>query len=64
MIRLYAVPIMNEEKIYRLGYFKKEKDAALAYNKKAIELYGEFAILNHLREIYDARRTNGGGRTY
>ena len=24
---------------HRLGYFKTEKDAALAYNKKALELY-------------------------
>lgn len=31
---------------YRLGYFKKETDAASAYNKRAIELHGEFARLN------------------
>lgn len=31
---------------YRLGSFLKETDAALAYNKKAFELHGEFANLN------------------
>ena len=35
----------NYKGIY-LGYFEKEEDAALAYNKKAIELFGEHARLN------------------
>lgn len=29
-----------------LGYFHKEADAAHAYNKSAIELYGEYARIN------------------
>lgn len=31
-----------------LGLFKKEEDAALAYNAAALEYYGEFALLNRL----------------
>lgn len=29
-----------------LGHFELERDAALAYNAKAVELFGEFACLN------------------
>jgi hypothetical protein len=29
-----------------IGYYETEQDAAIAYNQKAIELYGEFAKLN------------------
>ena len=33
---------------YYLGYFGTEKDAALAYNRKARELYDEFAYQNKI----------------
>lgn len=31
-----------------IGRFRNAADAALAYNKKAKEIHGEFAVLNHL----------------
>jgi hypothetical protein len=33
-----------------LGYFRDEKSAALAYNKAALETYGEFAKVNKTEE--------------
>lgn len=42
----WIAKIRHNKILYRLGYFKSENDAALAYNKKAQELHGEFANLN------------------
>jgi len=42
--------ISEENKITKLGRFLTEKEAAIAYNNKAIELYGERAILNKIME--------------
>jgi len=39
--------ISFRKKNYRLGQFKTEKEAAIAYDKKAIELCGDFARLNY-----------------
>lgn len=36
---------LNQKRIY-IGMFKTDKEAAQAYNLKAIELFGEFAYLN------------------
>ena len=30
----------------RLGYFNKAEEAASAYNSRAIDIHGEFAVLN------------------
>lgn len=38
--------IKHQNKRYHLGSFSDERQAAEAYNKKAIELYGDFANLN------------------
>ncbi len=39
----------NNKKIIKLGPFRKEKEAALAYNKKAKELLGKDAKLNVIK---------------
>lgn len=36
---------------YYLGTFKTERDAAIAYDRKAIELFGDFARLNFPKEV-------------
>ena|SRR3990167_8491390 len=42
----WKAQICKNYKIIRIGAFKTEIEAALAYNKKAIEIHGEFANLN------------------
>lgn len=45
---MYRAQIKKNGKVYYLGQFHREKDAAVAYNKAALELHGEFACLNVL----------------
>ena len=42
----WTAAITIDVKRIHLGYFKSEEEAALTYNKKAIEHFGEFAKLN------------------
>ena len=39
-----------QNKRHHIGYFLNVKDAARAYNNKAIELFGEFALLNDISD--------------
>jgi len=45
----YCVAITKQRVAYYLGYFINERDAGLAYNKKAKELYGELAYQNNIK---------------
>ena len=44
----YRSTIRCNGKSYHLGYFEDEKEAARAYNAKALELFGEYAKLNEI----------------
>jgi hypothetical protein len=44
--KMYISKIMAKGIQYNLGIYDNEIDAAKAYNKKAIELFGEFAYIN------------------
>ena len=42
--------MVNYKRIY-LGYYDNEKEAALAYNKAALELFGEYAKINEITPL-------------
>jgi len=44
----YKVSITHNGKKYHLGSFKNPEDGAIAYNKKAIEFFGDFSCLNKI----------------
>lgn len=47
----YVAQIGFEGKKIHLGYFDNDVDGAIAYNKKAEELFGEFACLNIIPKV-------------
>ena len=44
----FRVTIRKDGKTYQLGSYANEDEAGGAYNKKAIELFGEFAKVNEI----------------
>jgi hypothetical protein len=44
----WRAQIYHKSRLILLGYFTDEDEAALAYNTKAVELFGEYARLNQL----------------
>lgn len=47
-IKKWTSSICVNKKRSHLGYFKNEEEAAIAYNKKANEFFGEYAYLNEV----------------
>ena len=45
---IFIARIKNKGKSLLLGHFNNEKEAAQAYNAKAIELFGDKAVLNQV----------------
>jgi hypothetical protein len=45
----YEAYITANDKRVKLGYFRTAEEGALAYNEKAKELHGEFALLNEVK---------------
>lgn len=49
----WMAQIMCSRKKFYLGTYRTKEEAAIAYDKKAIELHGEFSILNFSRDNYE-----------
>ena len=47
---MFRARVVKDKKEYFIGSFKTEVEAAKAYNVKALELFGEFACLNTIKE--------------
>lgn len=46
----FSAFVTHKRNRYYIGYFKTSAEAALAYNRRAFELFGEFAVLNTIAE--------------
>jgi len=53
--KLWQSYIGHNQKQIHIGFFKKEIDAAIAYNQKAKELFGSYALLNPIPNEYKNR---------
>jgi len=47
----WSARIRCDRKFYNLGEFDNQMEAAMAYDDKAVELFGEFAYLNFPERI-------------
>ena len=51
--KLWRAAVTFDGKQVSCGYFKTKQEAAIAYNEKATELFGEFAYINEINEFED-----------
>lgn len=49
-INKWRVVVQKDGKQIRVGHFNTEDEAALCYNKKALEIHGDFANLNIIKK--------------
>jgi len=49
LVKKWRSVIKSDSVTYDLGKFDCQKEAAKAYDDKAVELHGEFAVLNFRR---------------
>jgi hypothetical protein len=54
----FRAQIVYQRKHYYLGNFSTIKEAAMAYDKKALEFFGEFACINFPEEVYNTSISN------
>lgn len=52
----YQAKIKNDNVQHYLGYFDTPEEAALAYNKAAVQMHGEFAAPNLLSSLRDKQK--------
>ena len=50
LVNKYMARIRKDGKVYYIGLYNTAKSAAEAYNRKAIELFGEYAKLNMIEK--------------
>lgn len=56
----WVVALWKDKKKYHVGHFEKELDAAIAYDLKAIELFGPFARTNIIHTADSIERGQNG----